>query len=107
MQRIAYRFFCAHPASPPCGCPVARRSPKLERVDDSSASTQGGRWVAKMESRMKNIMRAFWKDESGQDMAEYALLLSLIALAIIGAVIAFRGAIIGRFQAATTQLGST
>jgi len=53
---------------------------------------------------MKNLMRAFWKDESGQDMAEYALLLSLIALAIIGAVFLFRDAIIGRFQEAANQL---
>jgi Flp pilus assembly pilin Flp len=55
---------------------------------------------------MMDLMRAFWQDESGQDMAEYALLLALIALAIIAAVIAFRGAIIGRFQEATTQLGT-
>jgi Flp pilus assembly pilin Flp len=56
---------------------------------------------------MMDLMRAFWQDESGQDMAEYALLLALIALAIIAAVIAFRGAIIDRFQEATTQLGTT
>jgi pilus assembly protein Flp/PilA len=53
---------------------------------------------------MKDLMLTFWQDESGQDMAEYALLLALIALAIITAVIAFRGAIIGRFNQATTQL---
>jgi pilus assembly protein Flp/PilA len=56
------------------------------------------------EESMKDLMLTFWQDESGQDMAEYALLLALIALAIITAVIAFRGAIIGRFQQATTQL---
>jgi len=27
-----------------------------------------------------------WKDESGQDLAEYALLVALIALVVIGAV---------------------
>jgi Flp pilus assembly pilin Flp len=53
---------------------------------------------------MKNLMRTFWSDESGQDMAEYALLLALIALALIAAVVAFRGAIIDRFNEATTQL---
>jgi Flp pilus assembly pilin Flp len=56
---------------------------------------------------MKDLMRVFWQDESGQDMAEYALLLALIALAIIAAVIAFRGAIINRFNEATDQLGTT
>jgi pilus assembly protein Flp/PilA len=56
---------------------------------------------------MKNLMLKFWSDESGQDMAEYALLLALIALALIAAVIAFRGAIIDRFQEATTQLSTS
>ena len=53
---------------------------------------------------MKDLMRSFWMDESGQDMAEYALLLALIALVLIVAITAFRGAIQARFQQATTEL---
>lgn len=56
---------------------------------------------------MKNLMtlmRAFWTDESGQDMAEYALLLVLIAVVVAAAVILFRGAIVNGFDRATTQL---
>jgi Flp pilus assembly pilin Flp len=53
-----------------------------------------------------DLIRNFWIEEAGQDTAEYALLLSLIALALIGAVIAFRGAIASRFQEATTQLNT-
>jgi Flp pilus assembly pilin Flp len=30
---------------------------------------------------MKNIMKRLWKEEEGQDMIEYALLLAFIALA--------------------------
>jgi pilus assembly protein Flp/PilA len=55
---------------------------------------------------MMDLMRSFWKDESGQDMAEYALLLALIALVLIVAITAFRGAIQNRFNEATTQLNS-
>ena len=32
---------------------------------------------------MKQLIRRFWTDESGQDMVEYALLLVLITLAVI------------------------
>jgi pilus assembly protein Flp/PilA len=35
---------------------------------------------------MKRLMVSLWKDESGQDLTEYALLLVLIALAAITAV---------------------
>lgn len=32
------------------------------------------------------LFTRFWKDEEGQDLAEYALLIALIALVVIGAV---------------------
>lgn len=54
---------------------------------------------------LMNLMRGFWKDESGQDMAEYALLLVLIAIVVASvALVAFGDAIVGVFQDATTQL---
>jgi pilus assembly protein Flp/PilA len=55
---------------------------------------------------MKDLMRSFWMDESGQDMAEYALLLALIALVLIIAIQSFRGAIQTKFQEATNQLNA-
>lgn len=55
---------------------------------------------------MKDLMQTFWNDESGQDMAEYALLLVLIAVVVTVAVIAFRGAIINAFNGATEQLNA-
>lgn len=33
-----------------------------------------------------SLWTRFWADDSGQDLAEYALLISLIALVVIGAV---------------------
>ena len=55
---------------------------------------------------MKDLMQTFWSDESGQDMAEYALLLVLIAVVVTVAVIAFRGAITNAFNDARDQLNN-
>jgi len=57
------------------------------------------------EDFVKNAFVSFWKDESGQDMAEYALLLVLIAVVIAVAVVAFRDAIVDAFTGATERLG--
>jgi Flp pilus assembly pilin Flp len=46
------------------------------------------------------------RKEEGQTLAEYGLIMAVIAVAVIvGAVIAFRGAIITAFNSATSQLG--
>jgi Flp pilus assembly pilin Flp len=50
------------------------------------------------ESEMRALMRSFWSNEVGQDMAEYALLLTLIALVLVIAIAGLRGAIEGRFD---------
>lgn len=47
---------------------------------------------------MSDLITTLWHDESGQDMAEYALLLTLIAIALVAAVVLFRDAIIDRFE---------
>jgi pilus assembly protein Flp/PilA len=51
--------------------------------------------------RIKN----FFKDESGASAVEYGLLVSLIAVAIIGAVTALGGGITGTFGKAAAELG--
>jgi Flp pilus assembly pilin Flp len=55
---------------------------------------------------MKQLLSTLWQDESGQDLAEYALLLALIAIALITAITLFRGAIGDRFNNATDTLNS-
>jgi hypothetical protein len=35
---------------------------------------------------MKNMLARLWKEEEGQDLTEYALLLVLVALAAIGSL---------------------
>ena len=47
---------------------------------------------------MRALMRSFWSNEEGQDMAEYGLLLTLIALVLVMAISALRGAIGSRFD---------
>ena len=55
---------------------------------------------------MKELLMNLWKDESGQDTAEYALLLLLIALALITAIQGFRTAFGNAFSRATDQLNN-
>jgi Flp pilus assembly pilin Flp len=44
-------------------------------------------------------------DEEGQTLAEYGLIIAVIAVAVVvGAVVAFRGAIIGAFNSAVGYL---
>lgn len=42
---------------------------------------------------MFGILRTYWLDEAGQDLAEYSVLMALIALAMIVMLIDFRTAI--------------
>ena len=53
---------------------------------------------------MKDMLMTFWKDESGQDLAEYALLLGLIALLLVAAIGLFRDSIEGLFTRASGVL---
>lgn len=53
---------------------------------------------------MKKLLTTLWQDESGQDLAEYALLLALIAVALVGAIILFRDQITARFDDAASEL---
>ena len=53
---------------------------------------------------MLNAIRRFVKEEDGLAAAEYAILLTLIAVALIAAVTAFRVAIQGAFERASTAL---
>jgi Flp pilus assembly pilin Flp len=45
-----------------------------------------------------------WKEEEGQDLTEYALLLVFLALAAIGTLTTLAGAINNAFQSAATKL---
>jgi len=53
---------------------------------------------------MKNIMMRLWKEEEGQDLIEYVLLVALVALAVAAAFPAIVTAIDGVFSSAETCL---
>lgn len=57
------------------------------------------------QTRFAEFARDLWKDESGQDLVEYALLLVFIALAAIAAVTALGDQVVSVFQDAESQLG--
>jgi pilus assembly protein Flp/PilA len=59
-----------------------------------------------MEKSMKTILARLWKEEEGQDLTEYALLLVLVALAAIGSLGVLAGAINNTFSNAATNLGT-
>jgi len=52
-----------------------------------------------------NLWNALWSDESGQDLAEYALLIALIAIVVIAAVTLLGGNIRTVFETIAGELG--
>jgi pilus assembly protein Flp/PilA len=56
---------------------------------------------------MKGILNRLWKEEEGQDLTEYALLVVLIALAAVTAMNKLAGAIAEIFNNAASNLTTT
>ncbi len=52
------------------------------------------------------MIKTFWKEELGQDMAEYSLLLAGMVCAAAAGVITFKGNILGIFTDANTALST-
>ena len=55
---------------------------------------------------MSSIVRAFWTDESGQGLVEYALIIALIAVGLIAILLVLRNSIGNVFNNAATQLNN-
>jgi pilus assembly protein Flp/PilA len=56
---------------------------------------------------MKNLLYNLWKEESGQDLTEYALLLVLVALAAIASMKVLATAIANVYTTAAADLAVT
>jgi Flp pilus assembly pilin Flp len=56
---------------------------------------------------MKRLLVKLWKEEEGQDLTEYALLLVLLSLAAIGSIGGLATAINQTFANATANLTNT
>ena len=52
-------------------------------------------------------MMKLWKNEEGQGMVEYGLIIALVAVVVIGAITLLSGGIEGVFGKATTALNGT
>ena len=62
-------------------------------------------WVALQ--GLANAIESKFQDEEGQTLAEYGLIMAVIAVAVVVAAgVAFRGAIIGAFSSATNCLSA-
>jgi Flp pilus assembly pilin Flp len=55
---------------------------------------------------MKNLFNAFIREETGQDLIEYTLLLAFVALASAAVFIGAGGSISGIWGSANTQLSN-
>jgi pilus assembly protein Flp/PilA len=55
---------------------------------------------------MLNLLRNLWKDESGQDVAEYALMLAVILVVVSGAIIIIGNNANAIFGTVGTTLGA-
>ncbi len=53
---------------------------------------------------MASCMRALWQDDEGQDIAEYALMLTVILLIVVGALTAIGANANAIFNAVAGQL---
>jgi Flp pilus assembly pilin Flp len=56
---------------------------------------------------MKAFWARLWREEEGQDLTEYALLLVLLSLAAIGSIGGLANAINGTFANAAANLNTT
>ena len=55
---------------------------------------------------MKNVFALLWKEEEGQDLTEYALLLVLLSLAAVASLSSLATAINGVFSKAVENLNT-
>ena len=53
---------------------------------------------------MTQMILRFWREDEGQDLVEYALIVALVSVALIAALSAFRGGISTAFSEAVTAL---
>jgi pilus assembly protein Flp/PilA len=53
---------------------------------------------------MLNMIKKLWKEESGQGMTEYGLIIALVAIAVIVAITAMGGKLSAVFDQITSKL---
>ena len=56
--------------------------------------------------RTAQLARAFWRDDSGQGLVEYALIIALVAVGLIAILLVLRNSIGNVFNNAAVQLNN-
>ena len=90
-------------------CPLSqhmRCSPVARRLLISAPMADCQRVELRFKEAKTKMVRELVHDETGASMAEYAMLLALIAVATIGAVQALRNQIISVFNTSASTIGS-
>jgi pilus assembly protein Flp/PilA len=64
-------------------------------------------WMAYLVNFVSARLRAITREESGQGLTEYALIIALIAVVVIGAIVALGGQIKDVFNSITNCLSNT
>ena len=55
---------------------------------------------------MQAVAQAFWSDETGQGLVEYALIIALVAVGLIAILVVLRNSIGNVFNNAASQLNN-
>jgi len=83
---------------------MARNGDQHAELHTGTAPPCTVRSRSKKGNAMKNVLMRLWKEEEGQDLTEYALLLVLISLALVVSLKALAGDLITVFSNAATAL---
>jgi pilus assembly protein Flp/PilA len=59
-----------------------------------------------LENKTMKTLRRLWHEDDGQDLAEYGLLLALIAVILVTGIGLFKDQIVAAFSKATSALAS-
>lgn len=54
-----------------------------------------------------NFLKTFWKDESGQALSEYGLVLGVVVIAVIATLGLFKDAIVNMFKRINEAINGT
>jgi pilus assembly protein Flp/PilA len=96
----AIRMECSgSPVSQPLGC---TGPPSLPFITDRVWHEPGSVTM----KTVANVARAFWSDEAGQGLVEYALIIALVAVGLIAILLVLRNSIGNVFNNAATQLNN-
>jgi Flp pilus assembly pilin Flp len=72
--------------------------PLRQKVEKQSGQPRG--------SKMKNLLKILWREQEGQDLTEYALLLGLLALGAIASIGTIAKTINNVFANAASNIGT-